>query len=132
MLGLPPSVRIYFATELADMRKGIDGLRALVEGALRQDPFTGHLFVFVGKSRDKVKILFWDRSGFVLYLKRLEKGRFQLPVIDARRQHVTIEPAQLAMLLDGIDLNARRLARWTPNQESDPHGGKGIDTARRA
>lgn len=120
MLGLPPSVRIYFATELADMRKGIDGLRALVESTLRQDPFAGHLFVFVGKSRDKVKILFWDRSGFVLYLKRLEKGRFQLPVIDARRQHVAMEPAQLTMLLDGIDLNARRLARWTPNEESDP------------
>jgi transposase len=80
MLGLPPSVRIYFATELADMRKGIDGLRAIVGGALRQDPYAGHLFVFVGKAKGKVKILFWDRSGFGLYLKRLEKGRFQLPL----------------------------------------------------
>jgi transposase len=124
MLGLPPSVRIYFATELADMRNGIDGLRALVEGTLRHDPYAGHLFVFVGKAKDKIKILFWDRSGFVLYLKRLEKGRFQLPVVDARRTHVTIEPAQLAMLLDGIDLNARRLARW------EPDGRKGIDTDR--
>lgn len=122
MLGLPPSVRIYFATELADMRNGIDGLRALVEGTLRHDPYAGHLFVFIGKAKDKVKILFWDRSGFVLYLKRLEKGRFQLPVVDARRNHVTIEPAQLAMLLDGIDLNARRLGRWNPD------GRKGIDT----
>ena len=69
-----------------------------------------------------MKILFWDRSGFVLYMKRLEKGRFQLPVIDARRKHVTMEPAQLTMLLDGIDLNARRLARWTPE------GERGIDT----
>ena len=122
MLGLPPSVRIYFATELADMRNGIDGLRALVEGTLRHDPYAGHLFVFVGKAKDKIKILFWDRSGFVLYLKRLEKGRFQLPVVDARRTHVTMEPAQLAMLLDGIDLNARRLARWNPDVR------KGIDT----
>ena len=88
MLGLPPSVRIYFATELTDMRNG-DGLRAIVEGALRHDPYDGHLFVFVGKAKDKVKILFWDRSGFVLYLKRLEKGRFQLPIVDARRKHVT-------------------------------------------
>ncbi len=125
MLGLPPSVRIYFATELTDMRNGIDGLRAIVEGALRHDPYDGHLFVFVGKAKDKVKILFWDRSGFVLYMKRLEKGRFQLPVIDARRKHVTMEPAQLTMLLDGFDLNARRLARWTPNQE------KVIDTGLR-
>ena len=122
MLGLPPSVRIYFATELADMRNGIDGLRALVEGSLRHDPYAGHLIVFVGKAKDTIKILFWDRSGFVLYLKRLEKGRFQLPVVDARRTHVTMEPAQLAMLLDGIDLNARRLARWNPDVR------KGIDT----
>jgi transposase len=122
MVGLPPSVRIYFATGLTDMRNGIDGLRALVEASLQRDPYEGHLFVFVGKSKDKVKILFWDRSGFVLYMKRLEKGRFQLPVIDERRKHVEMEPAQLAMLLDGIDLNARRLARWTPQQR------KGIDT----
>jgi transposase len=125
MLGLPPSVRIYFAAELVDMRKGIDGLRALVEGALKRDPYGGHLFVFVGKSKDKVKILFWDSNGFVLYLKRLERGRFQLPVVDARTKHIAIEPAQLTMLLDGIDLNAKRLARWTPSSD------KGIDTDRR-
>jgi transposase len=124
MIGLPPSVRIYFATELTDMRNGIDGLRAMVEGALRHDPYDGHLFVFVGKAKDKVKILFWDRSGFVLYLKRIEKGRFQLPVVDARRNHVEMQSAQLAMLLDGIDLNARRLGRWTPDDR------KGIDTDR--
>ena len=121
MLGLPPSVRIYFATEPTDMRKGIDGLRAVVESTLKHDPYEGHLFVFVGKSKDKVKILFWDRGGFVLYLKRLEKGRFQLPTLDARRQHVEMEGAQLAMLLDGIDLNTRRLARWKPERQ-------GIDT----
>ena len=118
MLGLPPSVRIYFAVEPVDMRKGIDGLRAHVEGEFRKDPYEGHLFVFVGRRRDRVKILFWDRSGFVLYLKRLERGRFQLPVLDAKRKQLQMEPAQLAMLLDGIDLNARRLARWQP---------KGID-----
>ena len=122
MLGLPPSVRIHFATALVDMRNGIDGLRALVETTLKKDPYGGHLFVFVGKSKDKVKILFWDRSGFVLYMKRLEKGRFQLPVVDARRKQVDMEPAQLAMLLDGIDLNARRLARW------NPEGDRRIDT----
>jgi len=118
MLGLPPSVRIYFATEPVDMRKGIDGLRAHVEATFRKDPYEGHLFVFVGKRRDRVKILFWDRSGFVLYLKRLERGRFQAPVLDAKRRQLQMEPAQLAMLLDGIDLNARRLPRWQP---------KGID-----
>ena len=122
MLGLPPSVRIYFAAELVDMRKGIDGLRALVEGELKKDAYGGHLFVFVGKSKDKVKILFWDRNGFALYLKRLERGRFQLPVVCAHTKHVTMEPSQLTMLLDGIDLNARRLARWNPPDD------RGIDT----
>lgn len=115
MLGLPPSVKIYFATALVDMRKGIDGLRSVVEQALIKDPLSGHLFVFVGKSRDKVKILFWDRSGFVLYLKRLEQGRFQLPIIDETRTHVQMEPAQLSMLLGSIDLNAKRLRPWTPS-----------------
>jgi transposase len=103
-LGLPPSVRIHFAVGLVDMRKGIDGLRAIVDGVLKRDPYEGHLFVFVGKSRDKVKILFWDRNGFVVYMKRLEQGRFQLPTVGAGKTHIEMEPAQLAMLLDGIDL----------------------------
>jgi len=117
MLGLPPSVRIYYATEPVDMRNGIDGLRAKVELLLHKDPFDGHLFVFVGKPRDRVKILFWDRSGFVLYLKRLERGRLQLPVLDSKRKQLEMEPAQLAMLLDGIDLNARTRARDRAAQE---------------
>jgi len=112
MLGLPPTVRIHFAVGLVDMRKGIDGLRTIVDGVLKRDPFEGHLFVFVGKSRDKVKILFWDRNGFVVYMKRLERGRFQMPVVDEKRRCVEMEGTQLAMLLDGIDLNAQRLPRW--------------------
>lgn len=122
MLGLPPSVKIYFATGLVDMRNGIDGLRAVVEQVLMKSPDEGHLFVFVGKRRDKLKILFWDRNGYVVYFKRLERGRFQLPATDETRTRVEMEPAQLAMLLDGIDLNAKRLARWKP---------QGIDTRDR-
>lgn len=121
MLGLPPSVRIYFATGLVDMRNGVDGLRTLVETTLKRNPDEGHLFVFVGKRRDKLKILFWDKNGYVVYFKRLERGRFQLPAVDGKRVKVEMEAAQLAMLLDGIDLNAKRLARWNPPPE-------GIDT----
>lgn len=121
LLGLPPAVRIYFATGLVDMRNGIDGLRALVESTLKKDPYEGHLFVFVGKSKDKVKILFWDKNGFVLHMKRLERGRFQLPSVDGATRRVEMEATELAMLLDGIDLNAKRLARWTPSIE------RGID-----
>jgi transposase len=115
-------VKIYFATGLVDMRNGIDGLRAVVEQVLMKSPDEGHLFVFVGKRRDKLKILFWDRNGYVVYFKRLECGRFQLPATDDTRTRVKMEPAQLAMLLDGIDLNAKRLARWKP---------EGIDTHSR-
>lgn len=79
MLGLPPSVKIHFATTLVDMRKGIDGLRVVVDQTLKKDPLSGHLFVFVGKSRDKAKILFWDRNGFVLYLKRLGRADSSSP-----------------------------------------------------
>ena len=83
-----------------------------MEQTLKKDPGSGHLFVFIGKSKDKVKILFWDRNGFVVYLKRLEQGRFQMPAVDEHRRHVEMDAAQLAMLLDGIDLNAKRLAAW--------------------
>ena len=124
VLGLPPSVRIYFATGLVDMRNGIDGLRAVVEQTLKLNPDDGHLFVFIGKGKDKLKILFWDRNGYVIYFKRLERGRFQLPAVNERRTRVEMEAAQLAMLLDGIDLNAKRLARW------QPAGNEGIDTRR--
>lgn len=115
VVGLPPSVRIYFATGLFDMRNGIDGLRAMVEQVLRKDPYEGHLFVFVGKGKDKVKVLFWDGNGFVLYLKRLERGRFQLPVVDDKKKKVDMQSEDLQMLLKGIDLNAKRLARWSPS-----------------
>ena len=118
VFGLPPSVKIYFSTELVDMRNGIDGLQRLVQGALKKDPYEGHLFVFVGKRRDKVKILLWDKNGFVLHMKRLEQGRFQLPVVDERRNRVEMQATELAMLLDGIDLNAKRLARWSPSIET--------------
>jgi transposase len=94
----------------------------VVQQTLKLNPDEGHLFVFVGKGRDKLKILFWDRNGYVLYCKRLERGRFQLPAVNEGRTRVEMEAAQLAMLLDGIDLNAKRLARWQPPRE------KGIDT----
>ena len=105
------------------LRRRVDGLRTLVEQVLKRKPNEGHLFVFVGKSRDKLKILFWDKNGYVVYFKRLERGRFQLPVVDGTRTKIEMEPAQLAMLLDGIDLNAKRLARWVPPEGIDSDHG---------
>ena len=113
MLMLPPSVSVYLATEPADMRCAFDGLTARVTSILEADPFSGHLFVFRNRRGDRVKILFWDRSGFCLWYKRLEKGTFHFPSAEAAS--VEVEAAELALLLEGIDLGtARRRPRWQP------------------
>jgi transposase len=115
MLMVPPSVRIYLATAPADMRCSFDGLTARVVSVLAADPFSGHLFVFRNRRRDRVKILFWDRSGFCLWYKRLEKGTFHFP--EAVTASVEVESAELALLLEGIDLRgARRRPRWEPKK----------------
>ena len=79
MLNLPPSVRILLAREPADMRKGFDGLSRLVQSVLREDPLSGHLFVFRNRRGDRVKLLLWDSDGFLIVYKRLEKGTFRFP-----------------------------------------------------
>jgi transposase len=105
--------RILVATAPVDFRKSIDGLAALVELHLRETPLSGTMFVFTNRRRDGLKLLVWDRGGFVLVYKRLERGRFRLPAADSDR--VTLTPAELAALLEGIDLaHARRLPRWNP------------------
>lgn len=115
MLTLPTSVRILIATEPADMRRGIDGLCRLVEAELGGDIYGGTLFVFVSKQRDKLKILTWDAGGFVVYYKRLEAGRFKMPRIAAGASAASIDAAQLAMLLRGIDLSrVRKPVLWEP------------------
>ena len=116
MLTLPPSVKIWLSTEPVDMRKGFDGLMAVAQHEWNKDPYVGHLFAFIGKRRDRIKILFWDRGGFVLYYKRLEQGRFQMPMVPSGRRTVKLEGTQLSMLLGGFDLNVERLRRWKPPQ----------------
>ena len=101
MIGLPPGTRIWIAAGLTDMRKGFDGLAALIQGALAEDPFSGHVFVFRGRRGDLVKLLWWDGDGLCLLAKRLEKGRFVWP--QASSGTVALTAAQLSMLLEGID-----------------------------
>lgn len=114
MLSLPTSVRIYLAAEPVDMRLGFDGLAARVERR-GHDVYSGHLFVFIGRRTDRVKILTWSRGGFVLWYKRLERGRFRWPRIDADQSCVALDAGQLAMLLDGVELDkVRRLRPWQP------------------
>jgi transposase len=104
VLTLPPSVRIYLCTERVDLRRGHDGLCGVVRGQWKLDVFGGHLFVFLGRRMDRCKILFWDRGGFVLYYKRLERGRFRMPRISADDRYAEMDATELAMLLDGIDI----------------------------
>jgi transposase len=111
VLSLPAALRIFLAVEPADMRNGFDGLAQLVREVIREDPLSGHLFVFRNRRRDRVKILYWDRDGLALWYKRLEKGTFRFPEAKAGRIEVT--PAEMAAVLEGIDLSrARRLPRF--------------------
>lgn len=112
MLSLPSSVRIYLHVEPADMRRSFDGLAHLVEQFLQTDPLSGHLFVFRNKSGDRLKVLFWDGDGYVIYYKRLEEGTFRFPTSPSGAA-ATIRAADLAMLLDGVDLaSVRRRKRY--------------------
>lgn len=99
---LPPSVRIFLAAHPVDCRWSFDALAAQAEQVLRQEPQSGHLFVFRNRRGDRVKILWWDRGGFCIWYKRLEEGTFRFPSSDAGGCEV--EAAELAMLLEGIDL----------------------------
>jgi len=115
MLTLPPSVKIFLFTAPTDMRKGHDGLASLVVNDLGADLFSGHLFVFVSRRADRVKILAWDRGGLALWYKRLEKGRFRLPSIREDASSVQMDSGELSMLLEGIDYSkVRRPSRWEP------------------
>ena len=91
MLTLPSSVRVYLAAEPVDLRRGHDGLCALVLALGGHDLYAGHLYVFLGRRGDRVKILFWDRGGFVLYYKRLERGRFRMPTVPAAAREVELD-----------------------------------------
>ena len=120
MLSLPPSVRLFLATEVVDGRKGADSLMAIVRSVFGQDPLSGHLYVFFSRRRDRVRIVYWDRSGFAMWTKRLERGRYYA----SRRPEnagplSAIEAADLALVLEGIDLaDARRRPRWEPRRRA--------------
>lgn len=119
---LPPSVRIFLAVERVDMRKSFNGLSGIVRDYLGDPPMSGHLFVFVGKRADKMKILWWDRDGWALFYKRLERGTFRLPSGPHRERRVEISASDLSLLLEGIDLRgARRQKRW--RHQSDHRKG---------
>jgi transposase len=114
MIGLPSlgeldrsmSLRIWMAAEAADMRCGFDRLAELAACVTGEDPLSGHLFLFRGRSGDRLKILYFDRDGYVLWYKRLEEGVFKLPRIEPQQKSVELRASELAMMLDGIDLRS--------------------------
>lgn len=95
---------MYVATGATDMRKGFEGLYGLVRDELRNDPLSGHLFLFANRGRSRMKLLFWDGSGLWVCAKRLEKGRFHWPTAQPGETSVTLRQEELAMLVNGIDL----------------------------
>ena len=127
MITIPTSVKIFIGSAPIDMRKSIDGLTAIVQEELQEDAYSGHLFVFVSRRCDRVKILTWDKGGFVLLYKRLERGQFKLPHMDPSVMAVQMDATHLTMLLDGIDVGrVRRPQHWKPSQV-DRSGGRSMD-----
>ena len=113
MLSLPLPVRIFLCTQPADMRRSFDGLAQMVREFLHADPLSGHLFVFRSKRGDRVKLLYWDADGLAIWYKRLEEGTFRFPAASAENYGVEIRAADLAMLLDGVELDSvRRRKRY--------------------
>jgi transposase len=109
MISLPPSIRVFLHSPPTDLRKGFDALSGLVTTDFSQDPTSGHLFLFVNRRRDRLKILYWDRDGLAIWYKRLETpGRFQVPVIAPDALSVEMSATQLSLILSGIDLRSAR------------------------
>jgi transposase len=107
MISFPSAVRAFFCTRSVDMRKSFDGLSGLVEECFRQDLLDGHLFLFLNRRKDRIKVLYFDHDGLAIWYKRLELGCFQMP--DAGdHAGIELDPAQLTMILSGIDLKAAR------------------------
>jgi len=113
MLSLPAPVRIFLAVEPCDMRKGFDSLAALVRETFGDDPLSGHLFVFRSRRGDRLKILWWDRDGFAIWMKRLEKGTFRVALSESSRRAARIElpRRELMMMLEGIEQQYVRKSR---------------------
>lgn len=128
MLGLSPSfaagrLRIYLYTQHVDMRRSFDGLHALVQSEFQRDVRGGDLFVFLNRRLDRIKLLYWDRDGLAIWMKRLEQGSYQRPILPARGAQVELDGTTLGLLLSGIDLSSvkrrKRYAMPAPQREAD-------------
>ncbi len=112
MLSLSARTSVYLCVRPVDLRKSFDGLSAMVEVVFQQNVFDGHLFLFINKRRDRVKALWWEQDGLVIWYKRLERGGFELPRDALEQEHVTLDATALAMLLGGVPLATPRRVRY--------------------
>lgn len=110
MLNIGHGTKIFLVTGATDMRKSYDTLAAIVSNILDEDPYSGDLFAFANRGRNRVKLLLWDQSGFWLFAKRLEKGTFAWP--ESGEKSIDMTPEELALLLGGIDLEGAKRRRW--------------------
>ena len=101
-------VRIFLCTTPTNMSYSFDSLMGRAEEVFKQDPLSGHLFLFLNRRRDRIKALFWDRDGLAIFYKRLERGVFQIPAVTAGKQGIELDHAQLTEILEGIDLTSGR------------------------
>jgi len=119
MLNFPAALKIFIYTKPCDMRKQFDGLASIVSQDMKMDPLNGQVFVFFNKNRNRAKLLYWDESGFCIFAKRLERGRFHLYNWDSDFQSYVTSPKQLNLILDGIDFTrAKKLKRFTKGELS--------------
>ncbi|WP_139902289.1 IS66 family insertion sequence element accessory protein TnpB [Clostridium thermarum] len=110
MLNLKQTSNVFLAAGSTDMRKSIDGLAIIVQMNFKLDPFSDALFVFCNAKRDKLKLLYWERNGFWLYYRRLEKGRFKWPN-NSKDKVIHVTERELRWLLDGLDINQKGVHR---------------------
>ena len=122
MLTLPSGVRLFLANSPTDLRKSFDGLSGLVQGVLEQDPTSGDLFIFLNRRCTQVRILFWDRDGYCVLMKRLEAGTFRRVRTAEGAECVEIDAGELAMLLEGIDAPKVRRRKRYKKPESEQTG----------
>ena len=112
MLSLPPGIQVFMAVEPVDCRKSFDGLSAAVETVFGRNLLDGHLFLFLNRKRDRIKILWWDRDGKAIWAKRLERGNYEMPQHELGGKQLQLDATSLAMLLGGVKLDAPKRKRY--------------------
>jgi transposase len=109
VLSISPALKIFLYAGAADLRRGYDGLAALVQNAMDENPLSGHLYLFINRRRNRIKLLYWAGDGYAIWMKRLERGSFELPRADeSDSKRVKITASQLALILEGIELSSIR------------------------